>query len=183
MWKPIVKVLPIHTNLKSLIIISRKLIMRLNEVVSQHSIHLIFKVSFHTVSNDFLIMLSIILVNCIYCKHNAITFLFFSHILHLDSISPPSVPTFSSPHLSLSSDPWPLHLLSEKIGLPETTTKHGIICYNKSRYIPSHQDWNWQLNRKKGVSYVGKRVSDHPATTVKLILLSLHYFFYWWLEY
>lgn len=101
MWKPIVKVLPIHTNLKSLIIISRKLIMRLNEVVSQHPIHLIFKVSFHMVSNDFLIMLSIILVNCIYCKHNAITFLFFSHILHLDSISPPSVPTF------LFSPPFP----------------------------------------------------------------------------
>lgn len=45
-----------------------------------------------------------------------------------------------------------------RTSLPEISTEHSIIQYNKTGPRPSYHDWMWQPSRRKRVPHTGKRV-------------------------
>jgi hypothetical protein len=68
---------------------------------------------------------------------------------------PPSL-LFSSP------DPVLIHFSSETNTSPRKSTKHCIISYNKTRFIPSYQSWKKRPSRKERVLKTSKRIQDSP---------------------
>lgn len=90
---------------------------------------------------------------------NFSNFLFFSHTLHRDQNFPTR---FFFPHPSPLPEIYPL-CSQKRAGLPGTSTKHDIICYNNTRHKPLHEDWTRWPSRKKRIPQVDKRVRDTPA--------------------